>query len=120
MEDNGPVCDDIHGTDMKSYLVCYLTHSYAHLSDCFLFSPDTMLDYKLNLTIRSRWQLPLGPPNITGHPDYAYFILIYPVIVDNIHPKAYWDSIHLLVIFLPHFAMVSKNSKFCHCCFLKQ
>ena len=37
---------------------------------------------------------------------HPLFILSYPVIVDNIHLKAYWESIHLLVIFLPYFAMV--------------
>ena len=32
---------------------------------------------------------------------HPLFILNYPVTVDNIHPKAYWESIHLLMIFLP-------------------
>ena len=102
------ICDDILRIDMKSYLLCYLSHSLAHRSDCILYSThhllpvtctafssfktlscfeqeysealtypywcltsDTMLRYKLNSIITSRWQLPLGPPNITGSPDYA-------------------------------------------------
>ena len=37
------ICDDILRIDMKSYLLCYLSHSLAHRSDCILYSTHHLL-----------------------------------------------------------------------------
>ena len=43
-----------------------------------------LLRYKLNLIITSRWQLPLGPPNITGFP-VLHPLLFHPGKINNYH-----------------------------------
>ena len=117
MQANGLVCDNILRIDMKSFLLCYLSHSLAHRSDCILYSTHHLLPRALPFLRSKLWaaqNLFKPADKYIGSPPRS-FLLLLEVGLSRCHhlyhKQSDQGSIHLsnhrIQILLPFYASQS-------------